>query len=122
MTIEIEVPDGESASLDFKSCFDPESKQDWCELIKDLVAMSNSGGGTIIVGVDDDGNLSNADVAPLLAVDPTTAVGQACRRDHSWGVTHPDCVHGTWRLCSTGRRPEGRLRQGKRLLSAWRKE
>ena len=52
MTIEIEVPDGESASLDFKSCFDPESKQDWCELIKDMVAMSNSGGGTIIVGVD----------------------------------------------------------------------
>ena len=32
--------------------------------------MSNSGGGTIIVGVDDDGNLSNADAAPLLAVDP----------------------------------------------------
>jgi len=31
MTIEIEIPDGESASLDFKSCFDPESKQDWCE-------------------------------------------------------------------------------------------
>ena len=28
MTIEIEVPDGESALLDFKSCFDPESKQD----------------------------------------------------------------------------------------------
>ena len=70
MTIQIEVSGGESASLDFKSCFDPESKQDWCELIKDVVAMSNSGGGTIIVGVDDDGNLSNADVAPLLAVDP----------------------------------------------------
>jgi hypothetical protein len=70
MTIEFDVPEGESASLDFKSRFDPESKQDWCELIKDMVAMSNSGGGTIIVGVDDDGNLSNVDVASLLAVDP----------------------------------------------------
>jgi hypothetical protein len=70
MTIDIDVVDGESATLDFKASFDPESKQDWCELIKDIVAMSNSGGGTIVVGVDDDGNVSNSDVGPLLAVDP----------------------------------------------------
>jgi hypothetical protein len=70
MTVDIDIVDGESATLDFKSSFDPESKQDWCELIKDIVAMSNSGGGTIVVGVDDDGSASNSDVAPLLAVDP----------------------------------------------------
>jgi len=40
---------GESASADFKSSFDPQSKQDWCELIKDIVAMSNSGGPKALV-------------------------------------------------------------------------
>jgi hypothetical protein len=71
MTIDVDTLVGESASADFKSSFDPESKQEWCELIKDIVAMSNSGGGLIIVGVDDDGNpLPNKDIAPLLAVDP----------------------------------------------------
>ena len=68
--IDLDVVDGESATLDFKSSFDPDSKQDWCELIKDIVAMSNSGGGSIMVGVDDDGNLSNSEIAPVLAVDP----------------------------------------------------
>jgi hypothetical protein len=71
MTIDVDTLVGESASADFKSSFDPDSKGEWCELIKDIVATSNSGGGLIIVGVDDDGNpLANADIAPLLAVDP----------------------------------------------------
>jgi Schlafen, AlbA_2 len=70
MAIFIDALAGESASLDFKSSFDPHSKQDWCELIKDVVAMSNSGGGSIVVGLDDDGDLSNSDIRPLLAVDP----------------------------------------------------
>jgi hypothetical protein len=73
MITDVDTLTGESASADFKSSFDPQSKQDWCELIKDIIAMSNSGGGLIIVGVDDDGNpLANMDVAPLLAVDPPT--------------------------------------------------
>lgn len=71
MTIDWDSFAGESASLDFKSSFDPQSKQDWCELIKDIIAMSNSGGGLIVVGVDDDGTPSaNSDIGPLLAVDP----------------------------------------------------
>lgn len=71
MTIDIDTVAGESATVDFKLSFDPKSKGEWCELIKDIVAMSNSGGGSIVVGVDDDGNPStNSDIAPLLAVDP----------------------------------------------------
>jgi hypothetical protein len=70
MTIDIDSLAGESASLDFKSSFDPDSKQDCCELIKDIVAISNSGGGSIVVGLDDDGNVSGSDIGPLLAVDP----------------------------------------------------
>ncbi|MGI5818235.1 MAG: helix-turn-helix domain-containing protein [Armatimonadota bacterium] len=60
----------ESAELDFKESFDPGETGDWCELIKDIVAMANSGGGTIVVGVCDDGTPSQADVTPLLTVDP----------------------------------------------------
>ena len=47
--------------------------------------MSNSGGGMIIVGVDDDGNpLANADIAPLLAVDPADVTN----RIHSYTDQH----------------------------------
>ena len=37
----------ETASLDFKSEFNPNSNQDWCEVIKDIAAIANSGGGII---------------------------------------------------------------------------
>lgn len=48
----------ESKTVDFKSSFDPESNGDWCELIKDFVAIANSGGGVILIGVADDGTAS----------------------------------------------------------------
>lgn len=60
----------ETATVDFKAEFDPKSAQDWCELVKDIVAMANSGGGSLIVGVSDDGTPSGHDVGPLLALDP----------------------------------------------------
>src|SRR5579872_490836 len=85
MTIDIDTLAGESAAADFKSSFDPQSKQDWCELIKDIIAMSNSGGGTIVIGVDDDGiPLVNVDVAPILAVDPADVTN----RIHSYTDQH----------------------------------
>ena len=60
----------ESAELDFKSSFDPAHPGDWIELIKDVVAMSNSGGGTVLIGLNDEGLPSGADAASVLAVDP----------------------------------------------------
>lgn len=60
----------EASDLDFKSEFDPGSLRDWLEIIKDIVAFANSGGGIVIVGLDNDGNPSGADVSALLAVDP----------------------------------------------------
>lgn len=56
--------------MDFKVGFDPESETECIELVKDLVAMANSGGGVIIVGLRDDGSPSGADVGPLLRLDP----------------------------------------------------
>lgn len=60
----------ETGQLDFKAGFDPTSNQEWCELLKDIVAMANSGGGCIIIGRNDDGSASGCDVEPLLELDP----------------------------------------------------
>ena len=35
----IATAESETADLDFKSAFDPESTRDWCELVKDIVAV-----------------------------------------------------------------------------------
>jgi hypothetical protein len=59
----------ERAALDFKSQFDPQQTADWCELIKDVIAMANSGGGRIVIGVNDDGSPSGADVVAFLNLD-----------------------------------------------------
>jgi hypothetical protein len=85
MTSNLDFLTGEGPSLDFKAYFDPQSKGDWCELIKDLIAMTNSGGGIIIVGVNDDGTAAlNSDVAPLLAVDPADVTNKI----HSYTHQH----------------------------------
>lgn len=60
----------ESKFVDFKSAFDPESPGEWCELIKDIVAMANSGGGVIVIGLDNGGSPSKANVDPILKIDP----------------------------------------------------
>jgi hypothetical protein len=59
----------EGATLEFKDRFDPRSTGDWCELIKDIIAMANSGGGSIVVGANDDGTTSGHDISALLAID-----------------------------------------------------
>ena len=60
----------ESKHVDFKRCFDPKSTGEWCELVKDIVAMANAGGGAILIGVEDNGEPSGADLAEVLAIDP----------------------------------------------------
>lgn len=59
----------ETTDVDFKSSFDPSATRDWLELIKDIVSFANSGGGYILVGLDDDGLPSGQSVDALLAVD-----------------------------------------------------
>jgi len=41
----------ESKYIEFKERFDVNQSQYWCEIIKDIVAMANSGGGCILIGV-----------------------------------------------------------------------
>ena len=60
----------ETQNLDFKEQFDPNSKEHWCEVVKDLVAMANSGGGVIVFGVRDDATPAKTDIGPVLNLDP----------------------------------------------------
>ncbi len=62
----------ESRCLDFKERFDPKEQSGWVELIKDFVAMANSGGGLILVGVRNNGLPATGDVQPVLDLDPAT--------------------------------------------------
>jgi hypothetical protein len=60
----------ENKTVDFKSRFDPGSDAEWVEFVKDLVAMANSGGGVILLGVQDDASASGADISSVLRLDP----------------------------------------------------
>ena len=59
----------ESKYVDFKEQFDPRVEGEWIELIKDFVAMANSGGGVVVVGIRNDGSASGADLRPILELD-----------------------------------------------------
>jgi hypothetical protein len=60
----------ETSRIDFKREFNPSATADFLQLIKDLVAMANSGGGCLIVGLNDDGTPSNTDLSDLMSLDP----------------------------------------------------
>jgi hypothetical protein len=59
----------ESKYLEFKESFDVDSTQDWCEIIKDIVAIANSGGGILIFGTTSHGALTNFDCNKILKLD-----------------------------------------------------
>jgi len=74
----------EAADHDFKSTFDVNAPGDWLEIIKDIVAFANSGGGTILIGVNDDGTPSGAEVEGALGIDPADLTN----RIHKYTGTH----------------------------------
>lgn len=59
----------ESKNLDFKRELDTTSSPEWCEIIKDIVAFANSGGGVIVFGVNNDGSNFETDVSAILSFD-----------------------------------------------------
>lgn len=70
----VENSESESAQLDFKISFDSAAPGNWCELVKDIVAMANSNGGVIVFGVNDDGTPGSTDLTAVLSIDPATIV------------------------------------------------
>ena len=45
----------ETDAMDFKAAFEAAVPGAWCGLVKDMVAIGNSGGGAIVIGVDRNG-------------------------------------------------------------------
>jgi predicted HTH transcriptional regulator len=60
----------ETKQIEFKCRFDPASNGEWCEVIKDIVAIANSGGGIVVFGVNDDGSLSGLALDAISRIDP----------------------------------------------------
>lgn len=76
----------ESANLEFKAEFDPSDKRTSVELVKDFVAIANSGGGVVVIGVADNGSLSGTDLTAILNLDPSklaNLVGKYTKVDFS---------------------------------------
>jgi hypothetical protein len=59
----------ESKYVEFKEQFETTAEGEWIELIKDFVAIANSGGGVVVIGVANDGSISGADLTRVLALD-----------------------------------------------------
>jgi hypothetical protein len=74
-----QFPTRESKHCDFKESIDPTSTGDWCEIVKDIMAIAHSGGGEILVGLKNDGTPSGWDPAQLLAIDPAQVVDKIAK-------------------------------------------
>jgi hypothetical protein len=70
------VATAENEDVDFKRSFNPAIAEDWIEIIKDMVAMANSGGGVILIGINNDGSPSSCDIDCVLAVDPANVTNK----------------------------------------------
>jgi Putative DNA-binding domain/EC042_2821-lke REase len=92
----------ETAELDFKSKFEGADAGDWIEIIKDIVAFAKSGGGTILIGVSDDGAPSGADVAGALAIDPADLTNRIHKytSTHFHGFEFIECEKGGHKICA----------------------
>lgn len=60
----------ETKNIEFKREFDPTSRPAWCEVIKDIAAIANSGGGIIVFGLESDGSPSKENLDSLILYDP----------------------------------------------------
>ncbi len=69
----------ESTAVDFKGSFDPANKGEWTEVIKDLAALANSGGGVLLFGVDNEGNPTGFCCQAILDFD-TARIGDKLRK------------------------------------------
>jgi hypothetical protein len=72
----IEETPRESTEVDFKESIDFDLPKDRCEIVKDIMAMANSGGGYLLIGVNDDGTLSEFDVTSVLNLDSAKITDQ----------------------------------------------
>lgn len=70
----------EASDLDFKLEWDYTRNADCLEIVKDIIAMANSGGGAILIGADDNGN-------PVNPADPAKRCDPAVLNDKIFKYT-----------------------------------
>lgn len=70
------VAERESKHIDFKSKIDFSEGSTWCEVVKDVVAMANSGGGAIVIGCDNQGKPLGSNISSVLGLDPAILTDQ----------------------------------------------
>jgi predicted HTH transcriptional regulator len=68
----------ESKHVEFKQSFDPISPGEWCELIKDIAAIANSGGGIVVFGLDNLGVPTGGSLDAVAKLDPAEIANIRC--------------------------------------------
>ena len=68
----------ESKNVEFKGSFQG-STGEWCEIVKDIVAISNTGGGIIVFGLKNNGTPSGEDTQVVAQIDPATITDKVSR-------------------------------------------
>jgi hypothetical protein len=68
-----------SKYIDFRGRFDVASEDDWRDLVRDIAAFANSGGGVIVFGPPDDTRPLAFDPGPFLAHDRADIAGRIAR-------------------------------------------
>ena len=74
-----EFPKRESRAVEFKESIDLGQAGDWCEIVKDIVAIANSGGGVIYFGLRNDASPSGWDPAQVLSLDAAVIVDKVSK-------------------------------------------
>jgi predicted HTH transcriptional regulator len=69
----------ENKRIEFIDRFDPKQTKDWCEIVKEIVAIANSGGGAIVIGVRNDGSPSTKNISAFLELDPARITDQIAK-------------------------------------------
>src|SRR5689334_11765945 len=66
----------ERRAVEFKREFVPSAPGAWLELLKDIAAIANSGGGILIIGLENDGKPSDIEPVDLLKTDLADVVNR----------------------------------------------
>ena len=69
----------ESRKVEFKETFDPTSPGEWCELVKDIVAIANTGDGIIVFGLDSRCIPKGGPTKSVLDIDPADITNRVFR-------------------------------------------
>lgn len=76
----------ECVHFELKRGFSPDARG-WAELSRDIVALANSKGGVILLGVEDDGSRLGLETSLLQVLDPARVIDQLRRKAPSAAVS-----------------------------------